>query len=129
MDRISDFCTRIRNAYMAQHAKVDIPHSKLRCGLAEQLKSHGYIRGYRVAQIGQRGLIRVYLKYRKKQQPAITRIERVSKPSRRIYVNVNNIPEACSGYGLVILSTNKGIVDGKKAQDLKVGGEVLCQVW
>ena len=128
MDKIADFCTRIRNAHMAKHAKVDIPHSKLRCGLAEQLKNHGYIRGYRVAQVGKQGLIRIYLKYKKKEQPAITRIERISKPSRRIYVDVGNIPEVCSGYGLVILSTNKGIVDGKEARDLNVGGEVLCQV-
>ena len=129
MDRIADFCTLIRNAHMAKHKKVDIPHSKLRRGLAEQLKSHGYIRGYRVAQAGKRGLIRVYLKYKNKEQPAITRIERMSKPSRRIYVNVDNIPEICSGYGIVILSTNKGIIDGRQARDLKVGGEVLCQVW
>ena len=130
MDRISDFCTRIRNAAMARHVKVDIPHSKLQEGVAEQLKSHGYIRGYRVAREGaQQGLIRIYLKYKKKEQPAITHIERVSKPSKRVYVSVENIPNVCSGFGLVILSTNKGVVGGRKAKDLRVGGEILCQVW
>lgn len=129
MDRISDFCTRIRNAGMARHTKVDIPHSKIQQGIAEQLKDHGYIRGYRTAQMGSQGLIRIYLKYKKRGRPAITRIERVSRPSRRVYVNVENIPSACSGYGLVILSTNKGILGGKRARDLKAGGEVLCQVW
>ena len=129
MDKISDFCTRIRNAGMARHPKVDIPHSKIQAGIAEQLKNYGYIRGYRVAQIGTRGLIRIYLKYRKQGQPAITRIERLSKPSRRSYVKVDSIPDVCSGYGLVILSTNKGIMGGKEARDLNVGGEILCQIW
>ena len=129
MDRISDFCTRIRNATMARHSKVDIPHSRMQQGIAEQLKTYGYIRGYKVAKAGAQGLIRIYLKYKQKEEPAITRIERVSKPSRRIYVKAKKIPDVCSGYGLLILSTNKGIVGGKNAKDLNVGGEVLCKIW
>lgn len=129
MDRIGDFCTRIRNAGMARHVKVDIPHSKMQEGIAEQLKNYGYIRGYRVARMETQGLIRIYLKYKKQGQPAITHIERLSKPSCKSYVKVSSIPDVCSGYGLVILSTNKGILAGKEARDLNVGGEVLCQVW
>ena len=129
MDRIGDFCTRIRNATMARHLKVDIPHSKIQQGIAEQLKNYGYIRGYRVAKTGAQGLIRIYLKYKKHGEPTITRIERLSKLSCRSYVKVDSIPDVCSGYGLVILSTNKGILAGKQAKDLNVGGEVLCQIW
>ena len=129
MDRVSDFCTRIRNAVMARHAKVDIPHSKIQQGIAEQLKNYGYIRGYREARQGTKGLIRVYLRYKKEGKSAITTIERLSRPSRRSYVKADSIPDVCSGYGLVILSTNKGIVGGREAKKLNVGGEVLCQVW
>ena len=129
MDRISDFCTRIRNGLMADHSKVDVPLSKIRVGIAEQMKNYGYIRGYRVAQSGAQGLIRVYLKYKKQGEPAIRRIERISKPSCRKYVKVSDIPDVCSGYGLVVLSTSKGILGGKEAKDLNVGGEMLCQIW
>ena len=129
MDRISDFCTRVRNAISARHVKVDIPHSKLQVGIAEQLKNYGYIQGYRVAQMGAQGMIRIYLKYKNEGAPAITRIERLSKPSRRSYVKARSVPSVCSGYGLVILSTSKGIVGGKEAKDLNVGGEILCQIW
>ena len=129
MDRISDFCTRIRNGLMADHSKVDVPLSKIRVGIAEQMKNYGYIRGYRVAQSGAQGLIRVYLKYKKQGEPAIRCIERVSKPSCRKYVKVSDIPSVCSGYGLVVLSTSKGILGGKEAKDLNVGGEMLCQIW
>ncbi len=129
MDRISDFCTRLRNAMTARHVKVDIPHSKLKVGIAEQLKNYGYIRDYRVAHLGAQGMIRIYLKYKQEGNPAITCIERLSKPSRRSYVKAQTIPSVCSGYGLVILSTSKGIVGGKEAKDLNVGGEMLCQIW
>ena len=129
MDRISDFCTRIRNAITARHSKVDIPHSKLQAGIAEQLKNYGYIRGYRVAHLGAQSMIRVYLKYKKEGNPAITHIERLSKPSCRSYVKAQSIPSICSGYGIVILSTNKGIFGGKEAKNLNVGGEMLCQIW
>lgn len=129
MDRISDFCTRIRNGLMADHSKVDVPLSKIRVGIAEQMKNYGYIRGYRVAQSGAQGLIRVYLKYKKQGEPAIRHIERISKPSCRKYVKVSDIPSVCSGYGLVVLSTSKGILGGKEAKDLNVGGEMLCQIW
>lgn len=129
MDRIGDFCTRIRNATMARHNKVDIPHSKIQQGIAEQLKSNGYIRGYKVAYSGVQGLIRVYLKYKKEGSPAISKIKRLSKPSKRSYVGADNIPDARSGYGLVVLSTSKGILSGKEAKEQNVGGEILCQIW
>ena len=128
MDRIGDFCTRIRNAVMARHSKVDIPYSKIQLGMAELLKEHGYIRDCRTARSGDFGLIRVYLKYKTQRKPALNFLQRVSKPSRRIYAKVDRIPEVCSGYGMIILSTNKGVLDGKKAKEMNVGGELLCEV-
>ena len=106
MDRISDFCTRIRNAVMVRKNQVDIPHSKLKEGIAKQLKKYGYIRDYKTASSSSGSLMRLYLKYNVKGA-AITRIERLSKPSRRSYVKAANIPSVCSGYGLVVLSTKK----------------------
>ncbi len=129
MDTIAEFCTRIRNAVMARHTKVDIPASKMREGIAEQLKKAGYIKDYAVVEDGRQGIMRLYLKYNQKGQPALTHIERVSKPSCRRYVKAEKIPPVLSRYGLLVLSTNKGILSGKEAKKQNVGGEQLCRVW
>lgn len=129
MDTIGDFLTRIRNAGMARHEKVDIPNSKMRQGLAKILQDAGYIRSYKVAKDGKQGLMRVYLKYNEKGRHAINVVHRVSRPGRRSYVKAAEIPEVRSGYGLAILSTNKGVMSGIDAKKLNVGGEILCQVW
>ena len=129
MDTISYFCTRIRNAVMAQHAKVDIPSSKIQEGIANQLKGYGYIKNYTVVDDGKQGIMRLYLKYDKGGQSAITRIERLSKPSCRQYVKASQVLPVLSGYGLLVLSTNQGILSGKEAKKRNVGGELLCRVW
>ena len=129
MDTIAEFCTRIRNAVMAQHTKVDIPASKIRVGIAEKLKSAGYIKNYVVVQDGRQGIMRLYLKYNLKGQSALTHIERVSKPSCRQYVQAEKIPPVLSHYGLLIMSTNKGILSGKEAKKQNVGGEILCRIY
>ena len=129
MDTIAEFCTRIRNATMAQHTKVDVPASKMRAGIAEKLKSAGYIKNYAVVEDGRQGIMRLYLKYNQKGQPALTHIERVSKPSCRQYVKAGKIPPVLSHYGLLVLSTNKGILSGKEAKKQNVGGEMLCRVY
>ena len=129
MDTISQFCTRIRNAIQAQHKKVDIPSSKIQEGIAEQLKQHGYIKNYVVVDDGRQGIMRIYLKYNKKGAGAITHIERVSKPSCRQYVKASEIPPVLSHYGLLVLSSNEGILSGKSAKKKNVGGEMLCKVW
>ncbi len=129
MDTISQFCTRIRNAVMAGHLKVDVPSSKLKQGVAEQLKAYGYIKNYIVVDDGQQGIMRLYLKYSSKGQSAITRIERVSKPSCRQYIKASRIPPVLSNYGLLVLSTNKGILSGPEAKKQNVGGEMLCRIW
>ena len=129
MDSISDFCTCIRNAVLAGHDKVDIPHSNLRKGIAEQFKKHGYIRDYNVVEDNRQGVMRIYLKYNRSQISAISSIKRISKPSCRRYVKASEIPEIRSGYGLTILSTNRGILSDKEARENNTGGEVLCQIW
>ena len=129
MDTIGDFLTRVRNAGMAKHEKVDVPCSNMRVGIAKVLQEAGYIRSYKTAKDGKQGLMRVYLRYDKKGHHAITKVNRVSHPGKRIYVGAAEVPKVRSGYGLAILSTNEGVVSGEQAVEKNVGGEVLCQVW
>ena len=129
MDTIGDFITRIRNAGLARHNKVDVPSSNIRQGVARILKDYGYIKTFRVAQDGKQGLMRVYLNYDSKGQFAIENIQRVSRPRKRIYVKKDQIPQVRSGYGITILSTNKGVLSHEEAIGQNVGGELLMKVW
>ncbi|MBE8163190.1 MAG: 30S ribosomal protein S8 [Bdellovibrionaceae bacterium] len=129
MDTVGDFLTRIRNAGMAKHESLDIVSSKLREGIAQVLHQSGYIRGFKVAKDKTRQLMRVYLRYNESGDHMICKVKRVSKPGCRVYVKQDNIPEVRSGYGIVVMSTNKGVMNGKIAKEKAVGGEVLCQVW
>ena len=129
MDTISNFCTCIRNAIMAGKEKLDVPSSNMRKNIAKKLEQYGYIRGFRVVNDGKQGLMRVYLKYDKKQSSAIQSIQRVSRPSCRRYIKANQIQDVRSGYGLTIISTNQGVLSGREARKKRVGGEVLCEVW
>lgn len=129
MDTVADFLTRIRNAGMAKHEKVDIPSSNLREGIANILQSEGYIRSFKVAKDGKQGLMRVYLKYTKGGRHAINKIHRLSSPGKRRYVKSSDIPQVRSGFGLAVLSTNRGILSGEQAAKENVGGEILFQVW
>ena len=129
MDTIGDFLTRVRNAGLAKHDKVDVPSSNMRVGLAQILQENGYIRSFKVAKDGRQGVMRVYLKYMENGKHAITNVSRVSRPGRRMYVKSDDIPQVRSGFGLVVLSTNKGILSGDDATKIKVGGEVLCKIW
>ncbi len=128
MDTIGDFLTRIRNAGMARHEKVDIPASNVRMGIAQVLKDSGYIKNFKVVKDGKQGVMRVYLSYTNGKH-TIEKLNRASSPGRRLYVQVGDIPNVKAGYGLAILSTNRGILSGKQAIEKKVGGELLCTVW
>lgn len=129
MDTIGDFLTRIRNAGLAKHEKVDVPASKVRVGIAKVLQSEGYIHDFRVVKDSKQGVMRVYLKYNQAGLPKIKKIYRVSTPGLRKYSQSSRIPEVRSGYGITILSTNKGILSGSEAKKNNVGGEILCKVW
>ncbi|MGF6905707.1 30S ribosomal protein S8 [Fusobacterium sp. PH5-44] len=127
-DPIADMLTRIRNANAVMHEKVDIPHSTLKEKIADILKEQGYITNYKVVVDGIKKNIRVYLKYDGKER-IIKGIKRISKPGRRVYSSVEDMPRVLSGLGIAIVSTSKGIVTDKVARQENVGGEVLAFVW
>ena len=126
-DPIADMLTRVRNALIAKHQKVDVPASKLKAEVARILKEEGYIANYKLAEEGSLKLIRLYLKYTPANAPAIAHIERLSRPGCRVYVNSKEIPRVLGGLGINILTTPKGVMTGKTAR--KEGVELLCQVW
>ena len=128
-DPIADMLTRIRNGLLARHTKVDIPGSKVKIELARILKEEGYVANYRVANDDNKQVLKVYLKYRTDRKPVITRLERVSKPSRRVYVDSLSVPKVIGGMGVAVLTTSKGVMTGQKARERGVGGEVLCTVY
>jgi len=129
MDTIGEFLTRIRNAGMAHHEKLDVPASNVRVGIAKILLESGYIRSFKVAKDGKQGVMRVYLKYNDKGRPLISAVDRVSRPGRRVYVKSQDIPSVRTGFGISILSTNRGIVNGDTAKQDNLGGELLCTLW
>ncbi len=129
MDTIGDFLTRIRNAGMARHEKVDVPSSNVRLGIAKILQENGFIRSYKVARDGKQGIMRVYLKYNEKGQHVINRLARKSRPGRRFYLKADDLRPVRSGYGMSILSTNRGILSDQTAREQKVGGELICEIW
>ena len=128
-DPIADMLTRIRNAAKAKFNSADVPASKLKTELARVLKDEGYIKNYKFIQDGKQGILRIYLKYGPGQKATIYGIERVSKPSRRVYTKSKDIQPVYNGMGISILSTSRGIMSDKKARQENVGGEVLCNIW
>lgn len=129
MDTIAEFLTRIRNAGTARHEKVDVPASKVREGIAEILVNNGLIRSYKVAKDSKQGIMRLYLKYNESGEHAINKIDRISRPGRRLYVKSNEIPVIRSGLGMTIISTSQGLMSGKDAQKKSLGGELICKIW
>lgn len=127
-DPIADMLTRVRNANAVMHEKVDIPHSKMKEKIAEILKEQGYISNYKIITEGNNKNIRVYLKYSGKDR-VIKGIKRISKPGRRVYSSVEDMPRVLSGLGIAIVSTSSGIMTDKVARAEKVGGEILAFVW
>lgn len=128
-DPIADMLTRIRNGMAAKHHKVEIPGSKVKIELARILKEEGYVANYRVATDNNKKTLKVYLKYRPDNRPVITRLTRISKPSRRVYVDAQHIPRVIGGMGVSVLTTSKGVMTGRQAKGLGIGGEVLCTVY
>ena len=128
-DPIADFLTRIRNANMVMHEKVEIPASKTKIAMAEILKNEGFIKDYEQIEDGKQGIIRVYLKYGANKEKVITGLKRISKPGLKVYCKKDEIPKVLGGLGIAIISTSKGIVTDKEARKLCLGGEVICYVW
>jgi len=128
-DPIADLLTRIRNAMHARHGNVVIPRSNVKLEIVKILKSEGFIEGYVEDESGPQGAIKVFPKYDANFKGVIRGLERVSKPSRRVYVGRNDIPQVRNGLGVAILTTPGGVLTDRQARDKGVGGEVLCYVW
>jgi small subunit ribosomal protein S8 len=121
--------TRIRNATTVRHDRTDIPASKMKLEIAKILKQEGFIRTFKTLEEGPQGLIRIYLKYAEDGEPAIHGVERVSKPGRRVYRGVDDLPKVRAGLGVAVISTNRGVLTDEQARSLRVGGEILCEIW
>ncbi len=130
-DPISDYLTRLRNAIKANHRVVEIPASNLKKEITKVLFDKGYILNYKFEQgTNPQGVIKIALKYHPEtREPAITRLERISTPGLRKYVDTSRLPRVMNGLGIAILSTSKGVITDKEARKLNVGGEVLCYVY
>jgi small subunit ribosomal protein S8 len=138
-DPIADMLTRLRNAVLAKHAKVDVPLSRVKVEIAKILEDEGYIHGFKVvdekpekggAKIKvPRQVIRIVLKYGPHGEKVITGIQRISRPGRRVYFKTTEVPVVLGGLGTSILTTSRGVMTGRAAMRAGVGGEVLCNVW
>jgi len=128
-DPIADMLTRVRNANMAQHEKLEIPASTLKKQIAEILKREGFIRDYEFIEDNKQGVLRIFLKYGADNQRVITGLKRISKPGLRVYAKADELPRVLNGLGIAIISTSKGILSDKEAREQTVGGEVLAYVW
>ncbi|MDE2979564.1 MAG: 30S ribosomal protein S8 [Gemmatimonadota bacterium] len=127
-DPIADMLTRIRNAGRAGHRWADVPLSKLKVEVARLLKENAFVHDFKVLNDGRHGLVRVYLKYYEGEH-VIRRIARVSRPGRRRYVGVDEIPRIRNGLGMAMLSTSRGLLSDRAARQAGVGGELLAVIW
>jgi small subunit ribosomal protein S8 len=128
-DPVADMLTRIRNALIARHDRVDIPASKTKTAIARILKEEGFVKNYKVVKDSGQGVLRVFLRYSEGNAPVIKGLQRVSRPGRRVYVKADEIPPVLSGLGVGIVSTSKGIMSDRDARQQNVGGEMMCSVW
>jgi small subunit ribosomal protein S8 len=127
-DPIADMLTRIRNANRVGRRNVLVPRSKICNGIAQVLKDEGYIEEFDVIDDGQQGVIRLKLKYSINGEKVIHELDRASKPGRRIYRGVGDLPRVLNGMGIAVVSTSKGVMSDRKAREQNVGGELLCTV-
>lgn len=128
-DPIADMLTRIRNANMVRHEKVEIPASTIKKEIARILKEEGFIRDAEFVEDNKQGIIRLFLKYGPNNERVITGLKRISKPGLRVYAKNNEVPRVLGGLGLAIISTSTGVMTDKQARQAHVGGEVLAYVW
>ncbi|WP_422478741.1 30S ribosomal protein S8 [Pleomorphochaeta sp. DL1XJH-081] len=129
-DPVADMLTKIRNASMAKHEKVEITTSKMKLQIVKILKNEGYVKNFKkVVNKDGVNMIRIFLKYDEKQNPVLHGIDKISTPGRRVYSGYRDMPRVYNGYGVVVVSTSSGIITGKKASEKKVGGELICSIW
>lgn len=128
-DTIGDLLTKIRNAHSANHLVTEVLSSKMRLEIIKILLEEGYIKDYKIERNPVQDRIKIYLKYGPNKEKVLTGIRRISKPGLRVYAKKDEIPRVLGGLGISIISTSKGIITGKNARKLGVGGEVICYVW
>ena len=124
VDPIADMLTRIRNGHMALHRKVQVPLSKAKASIIEILAEEGFVKSYSIEDKN----IVVELKY-VDSRPVVKGMKKISKPGRKVYVPVTDIPAVRNGLGICILSTSRGVLEGREAQKQNVGGELICEIW
>ncbi|WP_078551182.1 30S ribosomal protein S8 [Bacillus alkalicellulosilyticus] len=128
-DPISDMLTRIRNANVVRHEKLEVPASTIKKDIAEILKNEGFIRDYEFIEDNKQGVLRIFLKYGVNNERVITGLKRISKPGLRVYAKATEVPRVLGGLGIAIVSTSNGVMTDKTARQQQVGGEVLAYVW
>ncbi|MDE5415773.1 MULTISPECIES: 30S ribosomal protein S8 [Bacillaceae] len=128
-DPVADLLTRIRNANVVRHEKLEVPASNIKKQIAEILKREGFIRDFEYIEDNKQGVIRIFLKYGANNERVITGLKRISKPGLRVYAKATEVPRVLGGLGIAIVSTSKGIMTDKDARQQQVGGEVLAYVW
>ena len=128
-DPIADLLTRIRNALMAKHDRLDVPASKLKASMCNLFKQEGYIDDFEVVEETPQNRLRIFLRYNEQGVPAIRRLARVSKPGRRVYRGAGDIKPVLNGLGVSFVSTSKGLLTDRQAREQRVGGEILCEIW
>jgi small subunit ribosomal protein S8 len=128
-DPVADLLTRIRNAVRSHHAKVEVPSSKLKLEIVRILQDEGFVGGFKLNEEQGRPTLRVQLKYGPNDQPVISNLRRISQPGCRVYIGRHQIRPVLGGLGISILSTPRGVMTGREARKLGVGGELLCEVW
>ena len=128
-DPIADMLTRIRNANMVRHEKLEVPASNVKKEIAEILKREGFVRDVEYAEDNKQGIIRIFLKYGKENERVITGLKRISKPGLRVYAKTNEVPKVLNGLGIALVSTSNGLLTDKEARAKQVGGEILAYIW
>lgn len=128
-DPIADMLTRIRNANMVRHEKLEVPASNIKKEIAEILKREGFVRDVEYVEDNKQGIIRIFLKYGKDNERVITGLKRISKPGLRVYAKNDEVPKVLNGLGIALVSTSQGVLTDKEARAKQVGGEVLAYVW
>ncbi|MEL0537810.1 30S ribosomal protein S8 [Staphylococcus debuckii] len=128
-DPIADMLTRVRNANMVRHEKIELPASNIKKQIAEILKSEGFIKNVEFVEDDKQGVLRLFLKYGQNNQRVITGLKRISKPGLRVYAKADEVPKVLNGLGIALVSTSEGIITDREARKRNVGGEVLAYVW
>ncbi len=128
-DPIADMLTRIRNANMVRHEKLEVPASNVKKEIAEILKREGFVRDVEYVEDNKQGIIRIFLKYGQDNERVINGLKRISKPGLRVYAKSSEVPKVLNGLGVALVSTSNGVLTDKEARAKQVGGEVVAYVW